>query len=362
MNFYDWQKTFSFNARLNMVITARGRGKTFGLRLQCIKNDFLKDGFRFVELARVNDELSGIEDGYFNKLQLIIPELNNYVFKIEKHKGYIAEKPKVESEKPKYNWHLLCYFCALNSQQTMKKWTITNVKRIIFDEGIIENNDRWHDYLPREFYKLSNFVDTVARQQPNEETPVKVYILGNACDLMNPYFQMFKIYKQPKTGYSWQQNPDANNPLKLLLHFEPAGDWGIDKAASTFAGQMLSMTEEGRAMTDNNFTNATDDFIAQKPADAEFEFGIVYEEQMFGVWLDLHEGYYYVNTKIPKNKGRKFIFALTLKDHKPNYILAKRNSKLFKEFVEMQSIGLVKYDTPATRWNISNVLTLFGAR
>lgn len=363
MNYYDWNKTFSYNEKLNLVITSRGRGKTFGLRYQCVKNDFLRDGYRFVELVRVAEELKGVELGYFDKLQEVIPELQNYSFKVESHRGYIAKKlPEDNDKKQKLDWKLLCYFCDLNGQQAKKKHTFANVKTIIFDEAIIEASDRWHDYLPREFYKVGNFISSVARQQPGEQTPVRLFMLGNACDLVNPYFQAFKIYESPAYGYTKIKNPDPNNKLDLLLHFEEAGEYAHAVEKETFAGQMLAMTEEGRAMTSNKFTNDTKDFIAGKTEAATFEFGIVYEKQTFGVWLDIDEGYYYVNKKIPKNRGRKNVFALTLADHTPNYILAKRNSKLFKEFVNMQSIGLVKYDSPATRWNISKVLTLFGAR
>ena len=44
-DFYDWNKTLSYDADVTMVIGAKGIGKTFGLRKQCIK-DFLRDGSR----------------------------------------------------------------------------------------------------------------------------------------------------------------------------------------------------------------------------------------------------------------------------------------------------------------------------
>ena len=67
-DYYDWHKTLSYDSDVTMVIGPRGIGKTFGLRYQCIK-DFLKDGSRFVEVCRFKAELSGVSDGYFNRLQ-----------------------------------------------------------------------------------------------------------------------------------------------------------------------------------------------------------------------------------------------------------------------------------------------------
>ena len=38
LEFYNWQKTLSYNADVTMVIGARGIGKTYGLRLQFIRD------------------------------------------------------------------------------------------------------------------------------------------------------------------------------------------------------------------------------------------------------------------------------------------------------------------------------------
>ena len=37
-DFYDWQKTLSYDADVTMVIGTRGVGKTFGLRTQFIRD------------------------------------------------------------------------------------------------------------------------------------------------------------------------------------------------------------------------------------------------------------------------------------------------------------------------------------
>ena len=65
--YYDWPKTFSYDADVTMVVGARGVGKTYGLRTQFIR-DFLKDGSRFVELTRYKNELFGVANGYFDRV------------------------------------------------------------------------------------------------------------------------------------------------------------------------------------------------------------------------------------------------------------------------------------------------------
>ena len=48
--YYGWERTLSYDADVTMVIGARGIGKTFGLRMQCIR-DLIRDGSRFCEVV-----------------------------------------------------------------------------------------------------------------------------------------------------------------------------------------------------------------------------------------------------------------------------------------------------------------------
>ena len=68
MIYYDWPKTFSYNRRWNFIITARGYGKTFGLRLQNLK-DYRKRRQRFLAIVRHKGDLAPIASEYFAKVQ-----------------------------------------------------------------------------------------------------------------------------------------------------------------------------------------------------------------------------------------------------------------------------------------------------
>ena len=197
--YYDWQATFSrqtgTQGEICIVTGAKNIGKTFGLRLQCV-NDYLKTGRHFCEICRTKDEVKNVTQGYFDKLQND-GFFSDYVFKVERNTGYIAEKPAAD-EKPE--WHVICYFVALTAFQTEKKRTYTNVYRFIFDEAIIDRKDRYHRYLPNEFLVLANILDSVSRQQYEDAKPYKVYILGNACDLSCPYLQYLGVNSIPEYG------------------------------------------------------------------------------------------------------------------------------------------------------------------
>ena len=359
-DYYDWHKTLSYDADVTMVIGARGIGKTFGLRVQCIR-DWIKDGSRFVEVCRFKNELSGVADGYFNRTGTL-PEFDDYVFKTDARYAYIALKPTDDGEKKsKPDWHLIGYFIALSDAQRMKKRTFDKVRRIIFDESILESSDRYHNYLPNEFGVLANLVDTVSRERADTYSiRPRVYLLGNACDLSNPYFAAYGVGTDLKFGYRWYAKKT------FLLHYVESGDYAMEKLTGTVAGRMMQGTVAATVAIDNEFVGVTDEFVCRKPSRAKFSFGIVCEGSEFGVWCDLHGGLYYVTDKLPKNAKRDDfngpIFALTVDDNRINYIAARRANKTLSYFAEMYYLNLVRYDSIKTKADFRTVLSMFGIR
>ena len=350
LKYYDWQKTFSYNAYLNMIVTSRGRGKTYGLRKQCIA-DYIKDKFRFVEVVRYAAEIPDVCDGYFDKL-VLKGEFPGYIFRTEGGKSngkfFIAKQPEGEDERPK--WELIGYCVALNAQQRKKKKTFANVKRIFFDEFILERRT-YPGYLRDEYGMLLKLIDSVARQEAGQETPVRIYLCANACDLVNPYFVEFGIKDEPRPGYTWLQRGD------VLLHYEIEEAY-IEAKQDSLVGR-LSRGHIGDMIT-NRFANASDDFIGAKPKDAKYKFAFVFQGATYAVWVSYLSGCYYICDKIP-NKAQE-IYALTLEDSSPNLLLAKRQNYKMSKLMEMFYLNAIRYDTPATREGFLKMCSLFGVR
>ena len=353
-DYYDWHKTLSFDADVTMVIGPRGIGKTFGLRYQCIK-DFLRDGSRFVEVCRYKAELSGVADGYFNRLQ-DMPDFNEYIFKTDARYGWIAKQPEeTENGTAKPQWQLLCYFTALSDHQRLKKRTFDKVRRIIFDESILESADRYHSYLPNEFGCLANLVDTVSRERADTKgIRPRVYLLGNACDLSNPYFAHYSVGTDLKYGYRWYANKT------FLFHYVESGEYGIEKLTGTVAGRMMRGTEAAKVAIDNTFTGMSKEFVKNKPKRAKFTFGIICNGKRFGVWVDLQGGLYYVTNSIPRNT-EKPIYALTAEDNRINYIAARSANAVLSHFKEIYYLNLIRYQTVVVKRDFrEEVLRMFG--
>ena len=263
--YYDWGKTLTYDASVNLIISMRGLGKTYGIRKQCVK-DFLKDGSRFMEVVRYKELLKGesaIQYGYFDKLQLN-NEFPGYQFKVNGTNAYIAKVPE-DGKKPE--WQLIGYFTALSAMQQSKQRTFVDVKRVIFDEFIIDKRTG-HRYLSGEFNLFANLIDSVAREEVDAEgnavgTKVRVYMLGNACDLTNPYFVRWKISKQPKEGYSWHAGK------LVLVHYVKDSVYQSGKRG-TLAGRLVSGTAEEGIIVDNMFDVGDEYNIMPKTKDARF--------------------------------------------------------------------------------------------
>lgn len=348
-DYYNWQKTLSYDSEVTMVVTARGRGKTYGIRKQAIKESLYKD-CTFVEICRYKNELSGVARGYFDKLQAD-GEFNDWVFRVEGGEAYAAHRDADEApdEKKKRTWIKIGYFVCLSDQQALKKHTFARVKRIIFDEVILDVNDRYHRYLPNEFDTFTNLIDTITRQRPGEKTIARVYLLGNSVDLINPYFRRFGIKKAPAYGYTWYNNKH------FLLHYESADEWGDARREDTLVGHMLT-EEEGKRSLYNSF-NLDEKFVERKPSEARFDFGIVYNGETYGFWSDYSRGYIYLTRKIPKNG---LTYALSLSDQDIDFMVLDRTSKRMKATAELAKHGLLRYEDVGVMQNFKEVLSLYG--
>ena len=261
--YFDWRPVFSRQAPINMVVGARGLGKTYGLRKECI-SEFLKKGLRFVEVSRFKSEQKAVSKGYFSRVSQEFPGME---FEVRGNEGFIWRGKS--TEKGKKIWEKLCFFVSLTELQTAKKRTFDGVHRIIFDESVIDSQDRFHRYLNNEWDLLANLVDSVSRERAESSIHPQLFLLGNAVDLSNPYFQRIGLMEAPQTGYHWYLK-------KLFLLVVPeAKEYSQAKETETLAGRMLAGTAAGQAANWNTFSTEFEGVIAQKPSSARFEVGLL---------------------------------------------------------------------------------------
>lgn len=346
--FYDWQKTLSFDADITIAISNRDAGKTFGLRMQCI-NDWIEHKWRFVVICRWANELPIVMSGYFDKVRAQIKKFQDYEFKTNSAKGFIRKKGDKK-------WHIICYFVAFTQRQSIKQATFVNVKRLVMDEAILERMDYNHKYLSDEWELLASAIDSCAREtgaKGVKELKPKVYLLGNAVDIVNPWFEHLHITSEPPIGYTWYKQDGVKTVLldyRYNKHFE-------ERKKKTLVGRMLSGSRSGKEATENKFDINGVESIGQKPNTATFLCAIKYNDYIYGIWTDEYNGYYYINHKYP-NKSQ--IYSLSLRDTGLNMLILKRTNPILKNLFDAIRLNLVKFDTLQTYNTFLRMLDLLG--
>lgn len=341
--YYDWNKTFSFDAPITFVISHRGIGKTYGMRKQFVL-DYLKKGRKFVHLVRYKARLGMVEADYFLKVGK--NEFPDYEFKTMKHKAYLRLK---DEEKPK-PWQQFGYFASLSDFQAYKESTFTDVKRILLDEAIIDKDDKFHNYLPNETNLVYSVLSSSTREHAGDGTNPRLYLLGNATDINCPYLQFAGVFNSLEKGYSWHLGK------KMLIHYDE-NQAHVESQKDTLAG-LLASGKSAKANLENQFTTYDDSLFSEKSPDACFIFGLRWDDQEIGIWLDTADNYYYVNRKCPV---RSETYSLNV-DGAPNYLVLPKINPYTKVLFDAHRMGFVRYKDSEIYSRVRELFEMMGFR
>lgn len=354
--FYDWNKTYSYGARLTMVVSARGRGKTYGLRRDCVRR-YLKTGRRFCEFVRYRCDLAPVSSGWADKL-VLNNEFPDYIFRTDSHHVYISKRPEreimtdengeevVKEGKPR--WEVCGYFADIYGHQNYKTMTFSNVGTVLFDEFVLDPHGS-RRYVPEEYAAFIDLLDTVNREVYGETEPVRVFLMGNTCSICNPYFLEFGITK-PRPGYTRFMGG------YVLLHYDDSPAYSETKR-KTLVGVL------GRGhnndMIENTFSDGGDEFIEAKPKRAKFFSGFLYEGRELGIWIDYSTGLFYANRKIPTDGE---VFVISARDMSPDYELARKAEPRFKNLGRVFYNKSIRFSDAQVRADFVELMRFYGVR
>jgi hypothetical protein len=330
---YTPNRQLTYNRIWNFAVGVRGGGKTFNSLKHAIEK-FLKDGSEFIYLRRrvvdLDDSCSGSKG-------------SGDLFADIRAKGYFSDHElKVSSDKAGgYNFYcdgkIMGYGKALSTSASRRSSSKPNVKRIIFDEFLIDNTSgSTQRYLNSgdEFFMFTNFYETIARGRD-----IPVIFIGNAFSMVNPYFLSLnirikdvednKIYK----GTSW------------TVVFWKDKEF-IEEREKTQFFQSVKGTKMHDHAFGNTFYLDRNDFIKKRPKDSEHQFSLVYLGKTYGVWVDWDKGEYFVSSK-GANTSRDKTISMSLEDNKPNNVNIRRyrNLPFMKAFRMAADNNSIYYDS-----------------
>lgn len=327
--YFDWNTVFTRDKHINVVVGARGIGKTFGMRLQLI-NDYIKKGKRCIEIVRYKDDMKYLVENYHERIADFFPD---FEFDARGEGLYIRRKTAGKAKVP---WEQYGYVAALSMSHKTKRKTYKDVHRIIFDEFALNRRNVYERYLKDEVDSLSRVVSTASRERADGtggDAPY-IYLIGNATDRFNPYYEHWG-FDADKLGITIKDG-------RLFYNVEQEEDIYRGTVAHNIAGETLETR-----MASGNAHDTLNDMCRlskKKPAGAVPLLGIKWREKYFTLWrgkIDWH-----VEQKRPP-EGVKTV-ATRLRDGAVNVQGGKWLRKNLRPLSEMYALGMCTFDTPNT--------------
>jgi len=349
---YDPSGLLGSPSPVNIIVGARSLGKTYGFTKRAVRN-WIEKKEEWIYLRRYDTELKDSKTGdtgsFFSQIESNqeFPEweLRTLGNLMQIRKTSPEEVP--DKEKPK--WQTFGYFLALSKAQSYKGLNLAKVSMIVFDEFILER--RVPPYLQGEPDRLMNLWETVDRRNDR----VKVFMLANAADIVNPYFTQWglqlptkgktKTYKYRGSSITIQYADDAE-----FRKYSKATNIGAFTSGSSYEQYAL----------ENSFLNNTTELIGDKPSTAHFHYSLVFNNIEYGVWIDYKRGDFYVNRKIPDQEHPTF--TLIRDDIRPNILMLERINPLMRALKRAIMEGYTYFDSVQTRSNFLVGMELLGIR
>lgn len=323
----NWSYFCSLQRAFIMVVGARGVGKTYGLLKYLIEN-----GKPFIYLRRLQAQLdiSGSETG--NPFRKINADTGRDIRPV-KNKNMIEFRDGGKEGK------LIALGSALSTVATVRGFDFSGYDYIVFDECVPMAGER---PIKNEFDAFLNFYETVNRNRELEgKSPVLCLMLGNANQLLNPYFTGWRFTKTALKMLAGSQmiytSPDGSRTMALLVDSPISKRKAETSLYRNASAGFLSMA------IDNAFrTDATN--IHSEPLT---EYRHIVSVGDIGIYRHKSERKYYVSSIIQKPHYDDY--GISLKQFQTDFLLLRdiymgqklmtfesyENEILFREYLKL---------------------------
>lgn len=209
----------------------------------------------------------------------------------------------------------------------------------MFDEFLLARSS--YHYLPNEIIQFAELLETIIRLRPN----IKVFMLGNAISISNPYFDFFNLTLPYNSEFK-----TFKNGLILVNYIKNLEYREFKK--NTIIGQLFEGTEYGRYAIDNEFLEDSKAFIHKKTPEAKFNFTIKVNNNMYGVWIDYTNKFMFISKDYDPNF--KLVFSFNNSDHDEGTILIRLSSSPFlKTILEYYRMSRLFFENQSIKNNIN---------
>lgn len=215
----NWDYLYNECRFITAVTGPRGVGKTYGLLKYIAEHNI-----NFIYMRRLKSQLdqcaSSDNDNPFRAYCLDSGDdirIQRAAGGVQFYRSAPADPDDPESDEERT---VIGRGVALSTVATIRGSDYSGVDCILFDEYIAMKNERPIKDEANAFY---NFLETVNRNRElSGRPPVKVFMLGNANKLMNPYFLKWHFMKTAlkmiRGGQMMWRNQDSTRIMIMLLN------------------------------------------------------------------------------------------------------------------------------------------------
>lgn len=252
--YYTPDALLGHNAMLNMVMSARGNGKTFAFKKKALSVEH-----QTMWVRRYSDDLPEVQNTFMTDLYRE-GLFTDRAISVRKNRLIMDGETKV-------------IFVGLSTSFKKKSTSYADVDMIVFDEFIESRRNR--NYLPDEVTMFLDLIETVNRLRL-DRPEVRVFMLANRVTFANPYFEFWHIkpfeqrFQRFQGGLLVVENY-SNELYKRLKH------------ESRF-GRLVEGTKYSKYAIDNETLWDNDAFIRAMPGDAKHLCNIRYSGIQMGLW------------------------------------------------------------------------------
>ncbi|NBK99089.1 MAG: hypothetical protein EOM50_13930 [Erysipelotrichia bacterium] len=331
--FYSGDEVLSYSRFISFCLGGRDMGKTHYFK-QFLLNKWKKDKYVTAYFVRHKNEIADIHEDMFEDVLEKDSRVEWAKGKIRKKKNifYIDDEPFMK-------------ILDLNSAAKLKRTTHENVKRIWFDEFLIEKNQG--NYLPNEVGKFISLTSTIFRHKEN----TRIFMTANTTELINPYFSYFGILPNPDKKFSKYED----------IVVEMAGsviDRGLTKEKMTPLERVMDNSEYGAMAMRAEFDDNNDLLIEKLTRYHECMAIFTFENRDYGVWYNKVNMHYTISKKV--DVTAQYHFSVTLDDLGQGAYKAWFETGLLEKMRKARNRELIFFDTIEVRENSKKMLQRLG--
>ena len=299
--YYSYQKIDSYGCHIEVVIGARGIGKTFGAKKKCCKRFKYNSG----HFAWIRDTESACDKIRANNGADFFKDLahrwNPKFFDLSK--CYI--KQDVIYINGEYAGKLL----ALSTYYNNKGAVFDDIDTVVLDEFIPEKIQANRGSRARQFL---NTIESIGRLRPD----FKIILLANSLDLADDILDIFDI---KITDFGYYVNRDKD----VVIHYAPNNPEFDSKRKKSLSGKLISGTQFEEQIAQNKFDCNDLQFFDKRPPKCQF-MCILHND--YGCCrLYERKGTIYVDHDLDPNWRKELRFVNNIRDVSPYRKLMGKN-------------------------------------